>query len=948
MRTKPQSAATTPPSSSASNRPVKRRKTLSDAIALPTDLLPSPTETSTGTPDNAGRSRQQLHIRSASLDAGPNTAGTDGYGNFQNSPTESYGTDGARSPDAYAVGDLTGGEMDIDSSNYTGEASTLTSPSRNSKVNISGAEKQITKRACNECRQQKLRCDVVQHPYADCSRCKRLKLECRIDSNFKRTVKRSKIAEMEKEVAHLRSLLGITSSTSSPTVPSRVQFSPTAQISQPLLEASASAISSFAAPQTASAGFNAFAPESANSDQDMQLTSLLTDMKNDRRGAPKPSVDTSPPKGSQTLEDVMLTKEEIDELFRVFFVCYHPFLPMLDPATPPSVYYSSSQLLFWVVISIASRRYPNGEPNLLIRLSRAVSKLVWSTLAAVPHNKYVVKALILLSTWPFPTSSTLTDPTYMLSGLAVSVAIQMGLHRPGYGKDYTKFANKAKVDNSEVSDRTTTWACCNISAQSVSTGLGLPPDTQYDWTISNALLHTAKYPLPTALRNLVLIQRFADTVTRSLSSNNNDPIGLLDREGRPAVITLLERRLDELEGELNPSLTPLHRIYLLSARLHLRSFHLFDSPTSSSASTNQIINLYGAAEALVSHIIKVEEDTANIIEYCPVYIYQMFTCAAFTMLKVLRSSYFNRYLNVESGIKGFNAALQALRNISVADNDLPARMADVLTQLWECNSLGADRGSATGGSVDGSVSAAVSIVDKEEGGEGGETLHAGWDLRIRSRMSVSVVYDSLWKWREQFRERSAILQAREEVGGATTASGDKFDPAQDPQSQPPQAQPAQPPPLAQPAAPQSQKQQLGVSLPQQQQQRHSFPVLSNAFQRPMTPLVPTDLINTLSTPATPPPIVARTQNPMLPIPTTGSNSETPSNASVTGGLDAVVDVAQIFGVPGMMGTSGAEAFDLTWVLDGFEFLPLPGDESDLAGIGPPGGGDAAGLFGIGI
>ncbi|KAK6503852.1 hypothetical protein TWF481_008858 [Arthrobotrys musiformis] len=932
MRTKPPSAATTPPSSTASNRPVKRRKTLSETGTVPNDLLPSPTDNNanaTVTPESAGQ-----HLRSASLD---HSAIANGYANFQNSPTESYGTEGARSPATYTAGDLTAMEMDIDGAHFSGEASTLTSPTTNPKVNISGAEKQITKRACNECRQQKLRCDVVQNPYTDCSRCKRLKLECRIDSNFKRTVKRSKIAEMEKEVAYLRSMLGMNSSTSSPVVAQPpIQFSPGAQISQPLLEASASAISSFAASQSIPDGFGAFGSQANNNDQDLQLTSLLADMKNDRR--PKLTADSAPPKDSQTLEDVMLTKEQIDELFKVYFDHYHPFLPMLDPATSPSSYYSSSQLLFWVVISIASRRYPSGEPNLLMRLSRAVSKLVWSTLATVPHNKFVVKALILISTWPFPTSSTLNDPTYMLSCLAVSVAIQMGLHRPAYTKDYTKFANKAKADSIEICDRTTTWACCNISSQSVSTGLGLPPDTQYDWTISNAVLHNAKYPLPTDIRNLVLIQRFVDTATRSLNSNNNDPIGLLERDSRPAVITLLERRLDELEGEINSTLTPLHRIYLLCARLHLRSFYLFESPTLSSASTNRIINLYSAAESLVTHILKIED---SVVDYCPVYVYQMFTCAAFMMLKVLRSSYFNRYLDVESGIKGFNAALGGLRNISIADNDLPARMADVLTQLWECGSLGP--GSATGGSVDGSViSGAMSTVSKEEVGEGGETLHSGWDLRIRSRMSQSVVYDSLWKWREQFRERNAILQAREEVGGAVASSVDKLtlNPT-----------PSQPGSAITPQPPQTSAQPQITPL----QHRQTFPVLSNAFQRPSTPLIPNDLLATLSTPAVPTTpggtSATRLQNPMLPVPTTTSNSETPSVVSA-GGLDtagSVVDMNQMFGVAGMaggMGGVGGDAFDLNWVLDGFEFLPLPGEDGDIGGVG--GGSEGTGIFGVGI
>ncbi|KAI5290145.1 hypothetical protein KEM55_008655, partial [Ascosphaera atra] len=60
------------------------------------------------------------------------------------------------------------------------------------------------KRACNECRQQKLRCDVVQEPFTTCSRCRRLNLECKIESNFKRIGKRSRNAEMEREIIELR------------------------------------------------------------------------------------------------------------------------------------------------------------------------------------------------------------------------------------------------------------------------------------------------------------------------------------------------------------------------------------------------------------------------------------------------------------------------------------------------------------------------------------------------------------------------------------------------------------------------------------------------------------------------------------------------------------------------------------------------------------------------
>ena len=46
---------------------------------------------------------------------------------------------------------------------------------------------------------------MIQEPsYLACGRCQRLNLDCKIESNFKRVGKRSKNAEMEREIVELR------------------------------------------------------------------------------------------------------------------------------------------------------------------------------------------------------------------------------------------------------------------------------------------------------------------------------------------------------------------------------------------------------------------------------------------------------------------------------------------------------------------------------------------------------------------------------------------------------------------------------------------------------------------------------------------------------------------------------------------------------------------------
>lgn len=162
------------------------------------------------------------------------------------------------------------------------------------------------------------------------------------------------------------------------------------------------------------------------------------------------------------IEDVIIAPDRVTELFNLFFMFYHPFLPFLDRRHSPDQYYNTSPLLFWTIISVGARRY-RSDPHLLNSLAGPVTRLVWSTLADIPQSYHVVKALCLLCSWPFPTSSTSTDPTFMLCGMMMQVAMQLGLHRPSHVQDFSKF--RVELIEEELRDKVRTWAICNIVAQ---------------------------------------------------------------------------------------------------------------------------------------------------------------------------------------------------------------------------------------------------------------------------------------------------------------------------------------------------------------------------------------------------------------------------------------------------------------------------------------------------
>ena len=172
------------------------------------------------------------------------------------------------------------------------------------------------------------------------------------------------------------------------------------------------------------------------------------------------------------LEDVTLTLDRVQELFQRFFTFHHPFLPFLNPERTPDEYYARSPLLFWTILAVGSRHY-TPEPDLFNAFTGPMTRLVWSTIGEVPQNYHVVKALILLCAWPLPTSSTSTDPTFMLCGMMMQIALQIGLHRPTHAQDFTKF--RVELREVELQDRVVVWSVCNIVAQRICTAVDVRP-----------------------------------------------------------------------------------------------------------------------------------------------------------------------------------------------------------------------------------------------------------------------------------------------------------------------------------------------------------------------------------------------------------------------------------------------------------------------------------------
>jgi hypothetical protein len=543
-----------------------------------------------------------------------------------------------------------------------------------------------------------LRCDVKQDPvFHACSRCNRLQLSCKIDDTFKRVGKRSRNAEMEREIQELRRQVEEANKTKRPSTHT-MSYDQT----------------QWATTDPAVAG--------------------LMDL---RSGNGIDSNQRTSPNGAavRRLEEVVLTANRIDELFELFFSFYHHFLPFLNPDRRPDEYFQRSSLLFWTIIAVAARHYKKDRIH--IALAAPVMRLTWQTLAEVPQNYHVVKALCLLCTWPFSTSSTSTDPTFMLCGAMMHIALQIGLHRPSHSQDFTKF--KLDLREAEVADRVRTWATCNIVAQRVATAYGQPVNTIYDWTLSDeAAKQYENHALPSGIYNRLQIEMFVDKVSKTLYINHHDSVGIGADHERSTYVSFLTEDYNRLTQKIALDPAPVTQLYLRAAYLHLR-LCVFFSPPDLPSYQNDLLELYKATTSFLELCLSLDSQagvtlastwsTGLQIIYASNYIFQMMLAAGFSLLKLNHTFLRHHGLDTEGASQLFTRTTWALRSMSVADNDLAERLAEVLAQVWRTGRVRAEPNPNNIGEA---------VPD--------ENLQ----LKVKCRMSMSHVFDSVWRWRQNF------------------------------------------------------------------------------------------------------------------------------------------------------------------------------------------------------
>lgn len=135
---------------------------------------------------------------------------------------------------------------------------------------------------------------------------------------------------------------------------------------------------------------------------------------------------------------------------------------MVNHGITPNACYAQSPFLFWTIVGIGCRRYPN-DPTMLGRLAPNITNLALLSLSSRAAPILIIQGLLLLCTWPGPVDTLGKDVGYVLSGIALNLAMRAGLHVFGNGQDFAR--TKLDPNEEHTAMRARLWFHCLVVCQ---------------------------------------------------------------------------------------------------------------------------------------------------------------------------------------------------------------------------------------------------------------------------------------------------------------------------------------------------------------------------------------------------------------------------------------------------------------------------------------------------
>ncbi|EXJ63637.1 uncharacterized protein A1O5_11398 [Cladophialophora psammophila CBS 110553] len=411
------------------------------------------------------------------------------------------------------------------------------------------------------------------------------------------------------------------------------------------------------------------------------------------------------------LEGQSVDSKDIDAMFRLYFRDYASLVPILDPTISPNAYYNLSPLLFWAIIGVSCRTY-SRNPTLISVLPAKIKTMALMSLNAT-ITLPVVQALLLILYWPFPKSGNGHDMTYPLSAAVLHMAMQIGLHVPVASHEFSKIPVKLTED--ELKIRAETWGYCTLVYQRGCCFKGSPPtpmlDVPHDLEQRRALFQRISPKLKFELK-------LQDVVTRCCIAASQNGLWTMTADQERSLDTLLNVFQAQISSVALEDSSDLDQLYVYIATLTIQVFNLYKSPMAHDPTS--LYDLCASCCQVIESFDNLDKSGQVCLAGAGLYFFYSLMVTSHVLLRLLKTS-LSRYIDVERAKTALFLGISLHKRMSVQNDDLPARNGVALTQLWNSNR----------------------VFKRPNGTE----VVA---LRIRSRLTGSVVLDGIVWWREEF------------------------------------------------------------------------------------------------------------------------------------------------------------------------------------------------------
>ncbi|KAI1799495.1 hypothetical protein F4811DRAFT_565524 [Daldinia bambusicola] len=362
-------------------------------------------------------------------------------------------------------------------------------------------------------------------------------------------------------------------------------------------------------------------------------------------------------------------------------------------------------------------------------LAPRMNKMALLALENSSGTMETIRGIILLCHWPVPTGSMYKDMTHMLSGTALHLAMQIGLHVVGTGQDFARTILSSDADHSSRASRAQLWIKCLITYHTTSLRQGILPlvliDSPQTKAFEKEIYSKSSDDLVSHLRMHNILMTATSSLVRLIPIvGSNFPSEL------HPFISFYDAQLQEIVAD---AMSTLNTIYLYCYRIHLLAYHFLDWPNPDHAG---LIKLYTISCKLIESLTS-EDESTGFSRACPGFVYKTLLLAAISILKIQKSELV-RHVNSASGEKAYFSAIYLCQRMSLQSNDLGARGVIILGQMWTSKNMYRQ--------PDGRVNSL--------------------STRIRSRLSMSVVFDSFWWWRVEFNGQTSPYPEQNRIAPA--------------------------------------------------------------------------------------------------------------------------------------------------------------------------------------